>query len=635
MSDDPLVGQLLHDTHEVVRKIGQGGMGAVYEAVHKRLRKQKFAIKVLHQKMVENETVFARFQREAEIATEIGHPNIISVVDFYDTDDGLPCMVMEYLEGEDLGERIKRQGKLTLHEVVELLEQVGGALQAVHDKGVTHRDLKPANIFLTERPDGSTKVKVLDFGISKIRDSGTLTGDQAVLGTPHYMSPEQGEGVVKDVDHRTDIFALGTICYQVLSGKIPFDAPTLIGVIRSICDKPHEPVTAHVPGLNKQVDAVLNRALAKKKEDRYQRVGDFVRELKNALEGVAVDEEDELELDESVTATTAWQPAMSEDEAAAALAGKTAVLEDPSPPAMDAGEQGVPEEKPRRLTSEIPADPNITNVMGIDEVLGGAVVEPTAQPEEEAPPTSVSPHTTLSGAVGEQATGERRAPVEKKKLPAMAMAAAAVVVLALGGVYMATRGGGSEDRSKAAPPASVAAAPSRSKEPRKAPAVATAAPKREPAASPPVPTPGVQPAQKAEEAASPPAPKPTVAITLRLTPPSARVLLDGKVRKDNPLTLKKDGNVHKLRIEADGHQPAERSIEASTDLSLSIKLETTSKPARAAKLAKKRTRRRARVKQTDDDGYDDLESPKQKQKHKPKSMPKPKKKSDEDGYDNL
>ena len=238
MSKDPLIGRILHDTHEVVRQIGQGGMGAVYEAVHKRLRKQKFAIKVLHQKMLENETVFARFQREAEIATEIGHPNIIQVVDFYDTDEGLPCMVMEYLVGEDLGERLKRQGTLTTHEVVELVEQVGGALQAVHEKGVTHRDLKPANIFLTSRPDGTMKVKVLDFGISKIRDSGTLTGDQAVLGTPHYMSPEQGEGAVKDVDHRTDIFALGTICYQVLTGKVPFDAPTMLGVIRAICDKP-------------------------------------------------------------------------------------------------------------------------------------------------------------------------------------------------------------------------------------------------------------------------------------------------------------------------------------------------------------------------------------------------------------
>ena len=252
MGSDPLIGKVLHDTHEVVRLIGQGGMGAVYEAVHKRLRKQKFAVKVLHQKMVEDEKIFTRFQREAEIATEVGHANIISVVDFYETDDGQPCKVMEYLEGEDLGVQIKKMGKLKPHEVVELVVQVGGALQAVHDKGVVHRDLKPANIFLVKRPNGKEKVKVLDFGISKIRDSGTLTGDQAVLGPPHYMSPEQGEGVTRDVDHRTDIFALGTIFYQVLCGKVPFNAPTMRGVIRAICDKRHKSVTVCIPGTFKQ-----------------------------------------------------------------------------------------------------------------------------------------------------------------------------------------------------------------------------------------------------------------------------------------------------------------------------------------------------------------------------------------------
>ena len=125
MGSDPLIGKVLHDMHEIVRLIGQGGMGAVYEAVHKRLRKQRFAVKVLHQKMVDNETIFARFQREAEIATKIGHPNIVYVLDFYETDEGMPCMVMEYLEGENLGEQLKKRGKLPPHEVVELMEQLG------------------------------------------------------------------------------------------------------------------------------------------------------------------------------------------------------------------------------------------------------------------------------------------------------------------------------------------------------------------------------------------------------------------------------------------------------------------------------------------------------------------------------
>jgi len=194
---------------------------------------------------------------------------------------------------------------------------VGGALQAVHDKGVTHRDLKPANIFMVDQPDGTMKVKVLDFGISKIRDSGTLTGDAAILGTPHYMSPEQGEGAVKDVDHRTDIFALGTVCYQMLTGKVPFDAPAMLGVIRAICDKPHKPATVHVPGLNEQVDAVLNRALAKKREDRFQRVDDFVQDLKKALTGS--DDMDQVQLypvDLHVKTTPYLPDQVSEDVAA-------------------------------------------------------------------------------------------------------------------------------------------------------------------------------------------------------------------------------------------------------------------------------------------------------------------------------
>ena len=289
MASDALVGQILHDTHEVIRLIGKGGMGSVYEARHLRLKKHRLAIKVLHHDMVGNEQLFARFRREAELANELGHPNIVQVVDFYETDGGQPCIVMEYLEGEDLGELLVREGKVEPAWAMKIIAGVGAALSAVHARAVVHRDLKPANVFLARTPDGGELAKVLDFGISKILVSDDpvtqLTGDQAVLGTPHYMAPEQAEGLVHEVDHRTDIFALGILAYLILSGKLPFMGPSAVVVMRAICDKPHPSITDHAGHLSEATARVLDRALAKDKAHRYQRVDDFVEELSRALTG--------------------------------------------------------------------------------------------------------------------------------------------------------------------------------------------------------------------------------------------------------------------------------------------------------------------------------------------------------------
>ena len=153
--EDPLIGRILHDTHRLVRRIGQGGMGVVYEARHARLPNQRFAVKVLHPRLLEDPTAYRRFKREAEISSQIGHPNIIFVTDFYDTPEGQPCIVMEFLEGESLAARMRRAGRLPPHEVTFIVSQVANALQAVHDQGVIHRDLKPANIFLRRDFDQS------------------------------------------------------------------------------------------------------------------------------------------------------------------------------------------------------------------------------------------------------------------------------------------------------------------------------------------------------------------------------------------------------------------------------------------------------------------------------------------------
>jgi len=284
------VGRVLHDSHRVIRLLGKGGMGTVYEASHIRLKESRFAIKVLHPQFAEEAAIYARFKREAEIASSIGHPNIVSVVDFYSLDETYPCMVMEYLEGQDMKARLSGGASLAPDEVVHVCDQISSALTAVHARGIIHRDLKPANIFFIQVPPGAApQVKVLDFGISKVRDCTTqLTAEQSIMGTPHYMSPEQGEGKIDEIDHRTDIFALATICYQALSGKLPFAADTIPSIIYKICHKQPIPITELAPDLPPGVHAVLSRAHAKDKARRHDTVDAFAHELKEALRGTKI-----------------------------------------------------------------------------------------------------------------------------------------------------------------------------------------------------------------------------------------------------------------------------------------------------------------------------------------------------------
>jgi len=297
---------VLGNTYRIQRKIAAGGMGAVYEARHVRLAKKTFAVKLLHADAARDAEVFARFRREAEVTTELGYPHIVDVLDFNELPDGRPYMVMEFLRGEDLGDTLQRVDHLPIDEVIHIMEQVGGALQAAHDLDVVHRDIKPQNIFLVDAGPGRPLVKVLDFGISKIRHSTSIvTKDRTIFGTVYYMSPEQAVGAVQDIDATTDIFAAGVICYQLLSGTHPFDGPTMPGVIYQICHEEPLPLSQRVPELPAEVDAVISRALAKVKEERYQRITDFVQDLVRALSGEAISAEEDKR---SPTDKTTWPP---------------------------------------------------------------------------------------------------------------------------------------------------------------------------------------------------------------------------------------------------------------------------------------------------------------------------------------
>ncbi len=314
---DPLIGSVLSDTYEVVRAIGEGGMGRVYEAVHRRLHNRRYAIKVLHHEHARQPDVVSRFQREAEAASALAHPNVLEVYDVDRTPDGRPYMVAELLEGEELGRHLERLGRLELAAAIGIVRQICRALGAAHARGVVHRDMKPENVFLVTEAGapgmpGTVRAKVIDFGISKLGDSkGTLTKTGVVIGTPAYMPPEQARG--SHVDHRADIYAVGAILYRTLTGQKPFDGSDVVATLTSVVvDEPTRPSTLEhtiSPGL----ELVIQKAMAKEPGERYASFA----ELEAAL----------AEHDPAGTPSPpSFQPALAQPEA-----GTAHTLLDPTP----------------------------------------------------------------------------------------------------------------------------------------------------------------------------------------------------------------------------------------------------------------------------------------------------------------
>ena len=276
------IGTILSDTYEIMRVLGEGGMGAVWEASHLRLPGKRCAVKVLHAQASADQEAYARFRREADIASRIGHPNIIEVLDWNTLPSGSPYLVLEYLDGEDLAARLAR-GPVPLAEALSIARQIGSALKAAHANQVVHRDLKPGNIFLVPREvDGVIvdHVKVLDFGISKIRNSQTVqTQDAVLLGTPQYMAPEQALGKNHEIDGRTDVFALAAIVYEMLSGRPAFLGASLAEVVFKVVYEPVTPLPQLVPDVPPTVAAAIEHAMQKSASDRYPDVSSFIEAL--------------------------------------------------------------------------------------------------------------------------------------------------------------------------------------------------------------------------------------------------------------------------------------------------------------------------------------------------------------------
>jgi serine/threonine protein kinase len=280
-------GLVLQDTYTLGECIGRGGMGEVYEATHTRLP-GRFAIKVLRSHLLANEDAFRRFCREAEIMSALRHPHIVQIFDFNTSLDGLPYFVMEFLDGVDLQTRLVQSGALPLPAAVRIVEAVASALGAAHALGIVHRDLKPANIFLMRgkgREDDF--VKVLDFGISKAAGSSpSLSGASEVMGTPEFMSPEQALGRVDQVDARTDQFALAAIAYAMLTGHEPFVGGDPSSLLYQVVHEQPPPVSDFVPWPATEIQSVLDRALAKPPEDRFDGILKFGWALRLAAHSV-------------------------------------------------------------------------------------------------------------------------------------------------------------------------------------------------------------------------------------------------------------------------------------------------------------------------------------------------------------
>jgi eukaryotic-like serine/threonine-protein kinase len=278
--------------YRVTEKLGEGGMGVVFAGIHEALGRE-VAIKLLRAQYVKNENMLARFQQEAEAVSRIGHANIVAVYDFGRTSDGSAFYVMERIRGETLTGRMKRDPPLGPEEGVAIFAQICRALGATHARGIIHRDLKPDNVLLQTQPSGPPHVKVVDFGVAKVREpvmgggltSGgpSLTLAGTLIGTPAFMAPEQIMAA-QDVDGRADIYSLGAMLYQVLTGALPF-AGEQIAVLMAHVQEPPPAPSAKAPQVTPALDAVVLKAMAKKPADRHADPAAFIAHLEEAWIG--------------------------------------------------------------------------------------------------------------------------------------------------------------------------------------------------------------------------------------------------------------------------------------------------------------------------------------------------------------
>lgn len=283
----PRVGTTLRGTYCLVRPLAEGGCGDVWVAAHTRLGSE-VAVKILHASLATGADALELFRQEADIMSALRHPHVVQILDFNVTENGVPFLVMELLEGRSLSQGMVPGQPFDPVTAVHIVDQIAQALEAAHAHGIVHLDLKPDNVILVAIDGRDDFVKVIDFGISRARWRAGVVDDAVVTGTPEFMAPEQARGEGEEIDYRADQFSLAAVAYTLLTGREPFKGPDLAALLHQVIYKTPEPPSELAPWLGPEVDAVIERAMSKQAVDRYPGVRDFSEALRVAIERIAV-----------------------------------------------------------------------------------------------------------------------------------------------------------------------------------------------------------------------------------------------------------------------------------------------------------------------------------------------------------
>jgi hypothetical protein len=404
-------GATLGDSYRVLRFIGRGAMGEVYEVAHARLA-GRYAAKVLSLDPASNPQAFSRFQREAMIASGLSHPNVLQVIDFRQLPDGRPYLVTEYLEGEDLA-HVLVTGPLPLPRTMHLVRQMVSALSALHAHQVIHRDLKPQNIFVLRGTDGEPeRVKLLDFGLAKRSNpSLVVTHDRALLGTPQYMAPEQALGNADTLGPESDQFSLAAIVYEMLSGRPPFSGDALTIVLYRIVHEAPPALAKLAPQLPAHVVAAVERGLAKRREDRFPSVKAFLQALEP--EGAGAAEPRGRAPRRRAVSVVAGAAAVL---AGGAIAGVLALRERPAPPVAATTTTAA---APVAAAATTPTPPPTTTVNAPEPAPVAAAAAPSAPTGERPkhPKVARKAHPPSQPAAAAPASGATPAPAAAPEQP--------------------------------------------------------------------------------------------------------------------------------------------------------------------------------------------------------------------------
>ena len=276
--DDPLIGTMMGDDYRIESVIGEGGMGRLYEAEHVRMGR-RVAVKVIHQQIAQREDMRVRFEREARVMARVQSDHVVTVLDVVEAPDGRTCIVTELLLGANLDDHLVVHGdKLPVGEVVALTRQCLRGLAAAHACGVVHRDLKPANLFLAQDSSGEASLKILDFGVAKLGGDAQMTTTGTIVGTPAYMAPEQARGA-RLADARSDLYAVGAVMYRALTGRSPYDGNDSHGTLIRLMEEAPERPTLLEKTIPPGLEAVIEKAMARDPDERFQTADEFMRAL--------------------------------------------------------------------------------------------------------------------------------------------------------------------------------------------------------------------------------------------------------------------------------------------------------------------------------------------------------------------